>query len=52
MRTVTPGAENGPRTESRESLVNLSVSNCLRLEFIAILSGPVSLVGNISGAQL
>ena len=52
MRTIAPGAENGPRAESRESLVNMSVSNCLRLEFIAILSGPVSSVGNVSGAQL
>ena len=52
MRTFAPRAENGLRAERLESLLILSVSICLRLEFIAILSGPVSPVGNLSSAQL
>jgi hypothetical protein len=42
MRRCAPGAENGLRAERPKSLFILSVSNCLRLEFIAILSGVVS----------
>jgi hypothetical protein len=42
MRTSTPRAENGHRAERPKSLLVLSISICLRLEFIAILSGLVS----------
>jgi len=42
MRRSAPRAENGPRAERPKSLLILSVSICLRLEFIAILSGVAS----------
>jgi hypothetical protein len=44
MRLRAPGAENGLRAERPKSLLILSVSICLRLEIIAILSGVASLV--------
>jgi len=43
MRRRVPRAENGSRAERPKSLLILSVSICLRLEFIAILSGFASL---------
>jgi hypothetical protein len=52
MRRCVPRAENEPRTECPKSLLILPVSNCLRLEFIAILSGAVSPAGTVSGGQL
>jgi hypothetical protein len=52
MRRCAPGAENGLRAEGPKSLFIFSVSNCLRLEFIAILSGVVSPAGTVSGGQL
>jgi hypothetical protein len=52
MRRCAPGAENGLRAERPKSLFIFSVSNCLRLEFIAILSGVVSPAGTVSGGQL
>jgi len=41
-RRNAPCADDGLRAEHPESLLILSVSNCLRLEFIAILSGVAS----------
>jgi hypothetical protein len=52
MRRRAAGAENGLRAECPKSLLILSVSICLRLEIIAILSGVASLAGTVSGGQL
>jgi hypothetical protein len=52
MRLRAPCAENGPCVERSKSLLILSVSICLRLEIIAILSGVVSLAETVSGDQL
>jgi hypothetical protein len=52
MRRRTPGAENGLCPERPKGLLMLSVSICLRLEIIAILSGVASLAGTVSGGQL
>jgi hypothetical protein len=52
MRRSAPRAENGLCAERPKSLLILPVSICLRLEFIAILSGVVSPAGIVSGGQL
>jgi len=52
MRRRVPRAENGLCPERPKGLLTLSVSICLRLEIIAILSGAASLAGNVSGDQL
>jgi hypothetical protein len=52
MRPRAPGAENGFPPERRQGLFALSVSTCLRLEIIAILSGFASRPGSVSGDQL
>ena len=52
MRRCAAGAENGLRAERPKSLLILSVSICLRLEIIAILSGSASPSENVSGDQL
>jgi hypothetical protein len=52
MRRRLPGAENGLRAERPKSLLISSVSICLRLEIIAILSGVAPLEGTVSGGQL
>jgi hypothetical protein len=52
MRTGAPRADNGLRAERPKSLLILSVSICLRLEIIAILSGVASPAGTVSGDQL
>ena len=41
MRRRVPRAENGLCAERPKGLLTLSVSICLRLEIIAILSGPL-----------
>jgi hypothetical protein len=51
MRPGAPGAENGFPAGCRKGLFALSVSICLRLEIIAILSGFVSPPGTVSGDQ-
>jgi hypothetical protein len=45
------GAENGFPAGRRKGLFALSVSICLRLEIIAILSGFASRPGTVSGDQ-
>jgi hypothetical protein len=52
MRPRAPGAENRFPARRRQGLLILSVSICLRLEIIAILSGAVSRPGSVSGDQL
>jgi hypothetical protein len=52
MPRRVPRAENGLCAECPKGLPALSVSICLRLEIIAILSGVVSLAGTVSGGQL
>jgi len=52
MRRLVPRAENGLCTECPMGLLVSSVSICLRLEIIAILSGVASPVGTVSGDQL
>ena len=46
MRRRTPGAENGLCAGRQKGLWIRSVSICLRLEIIAILSGVISPAGN------
>jgi len=46
MRRHAPRADNGLRAERQKGLLILSVSICLRLEIIAILSGVIPPAGN------
>jgi len=51
MQLRAPNPENGFPAGRRNGLFALSVSICLRLEIIAILSGFVSRPGTVSGDQ-
>jgi hypothetical protein len=52
MRPRAPNPKNGFPAGRRNGLFALSVSICLRLEIIAILSGFVSPPENVTGDQL
>jgi hypothetical protein len=51
MRPRAPNPESGFPAGRRNGRFALSVSICLRLEIIAILSGFVSCPGSVSGDQ-
>ena len=52
MQLRAPNPGNGFPAGRRNGLIALSVSICLRLEIIAILSGFGSPPGNVTGDQL
>jgi hypothetical protein len=51
-RLLASGVKNKFQPGRPKGLLDLSVSICVRLEIIAILSGFLSRPGNVSGDQL